>query len=156
MGYYRFHFSICDSTETFLMSHIGLNITVHVGCEFAVTASDWIHFGVDIDVLSAVLDAGTAVGLILIYFWSVNFFFSFGDDYVLLKLSNTYNIHWTVGSDEIRYSNGGGIRYLRRQWIGKAYRFDRLSLGQPLGAIFPSPPPSFFFRFWTFFFWFVK
>ena len=31
-------------------------------------------FGVDTDVLSAALDAGTAVGLILIYFWSVAFF----------------------------------------------------------------------------------
>ena len=36
-----------------------------------------ITFGVDTDVLSAALDAGTAVGLILIYFWLVSFFLSF-------------------------------------------------------------------------------
>ena len=33
--------------------------------------------GVDTDVLSAALDAGSAVGLILIYFWFVTLFFFF-------------------------------------------------------------------------------
>ena len=36
--------------------------------------STLITLGVDTDILSAALDAGTAVGLILIYFWLASFF----------------------------------------------------------------------------------
>ena len=46
-----------------------------------------------------------------------------------------YNTRWTATLDLIRYNNGGGIKFLRIQWIGKARRFDGLRKAQLLGVI---------------------
>ena len=105
---------------------------------YCIEMTALITLGVDTDVLSAALDAGTAVGLILIYFWYFLFFFRYLVSRMLIFFFSkpAYNTHWTATSGLIRYNSGGGIRFLRTRWIGKARRFDSLSKAQLLGDFF--------------------
>jgi len=67
---------------------------------------------------------------------------------IFFSKNTAYNILCTVALGVIRYKSGGGIKFIRRHWIGKALRFDSLIQGQNLGTIFYfalMPPVSDFF-----------
>ena len=91
-------FSMWFEGDIFL---IGRNTTV-CGISFEIAAL--IAFVVDTDVLSAALDAGTAVGLILIYFWLVFFsFFSSPGVYMLIfQTSLQYPMNGNIGLNTIQ------------------------------------------------------
>lgn len=85
--------------------------------------------------LSAALDAGTAVGVILVYFWCVTLFppiHGFSPNCCI-----AYNTHLKARLAKVQYKPGGVIWCTKIPPIGTMVPFET-SLTEPLGVSFNS------------------
>ena len=95
-----------------------------------------ITLGVDTDVLSAALDAGTAVGLILIYFWYFLFFFRYLVSRMLIfffffKTSLQYPLNGNLGINTIQQWWGNQVFKNTLDW--KSTPLRQLEQGATFG-----------------------
>lgn len=101
-------------------------------CEWNEIACKWSTQPSDPDVLSAALDAGTGVGIILVFFWYVSPSFFDSD---LTKRYKACNTQIMVRSGDTRYRHGGATQFLNGRWTGTMQPTRPWQKGKNFGSL---------------------
>ena len=127
MGHRRVSVPVCCSTAKFpVLGQVQLWDT-HIA-HTVVYASAYYP----IDVLSAALDAGTGIAVVLVFFWWVRSMCQ-GITNIDYISTTVYNIRWTESLVRWRYRGGGVIPCSRTHMIGRWYHWRRYCLERNLG-----------------------